>query len=529
MLRLLMVEDTEDDALLILRELRRGGFVVESLRVCTANDLHEALAARTYDLVLSDYSMPSFTGIDALGIVRAEHADLPFIMVSGTIGEETAVEALRAGADDFLVKGRFARLLPAIDRALRDAADRKHRRSAEAAAEEAIRARLIAEAQSRTKSEFVAHVCHELRTPLNAILGFSELLEQGVDGELTPGQREHVQHVLESGKHLLSVINDILDVSKIEAGRMTLHPEPISLTAVVDRLRGTLRPILERRALSLTVAIPDGLPLLSADPVRLRQILLNLLSNACKFTPPGGSLALAARELDGRVEIDVQDDGIGLRQEDMPRLFRAYEQIGTGEASELGGTGLGLALTRKLVEMHGGAIRVQSRFGEGSTFTVDLPLPPEPLPPPQPARTREPRSAPIARALCVLVVEDDAFSMTLAKIILERRGHRVMPATSLAEARGALAADRPDVVLTDRQLPDGDGEELLLEIRRDPHLASIPVVIVTGDAMFGVREELLALGFDGYLTKPIDASTFASTIEAYIALRGSMPPSNGST
>jgi signal transduction histidine kinase len=518
-LRVLVVEDSDDDEHLLLRELARGGFIVNHIRVQTGPDMRKALAENTFDIVLSDYSMPEFSGPAALAVVRDLGIDLPFIIISGTIGEETAVDALKAGADDFLVKGRFARLLPAIDRAMRDAGVRRERRAAETAAVDALREKMRAEAASKAKSEFLAGMSHELRTPLNAIIGFSELLDQGVAGELTAQQSEYVKNVVLSGYHLLALINDILDLSKIEAGRMDLVHEPTSLADVAGQLQDMISSLVRRKSLSLTVVIPEDLPALSADPLRLRQVLYNLLSNSIKFTAAGGEVRLAARREGDRIAITVNDTGIGIRAEDLSRLFREFEQLEPDTRAE--GTGLGLVLTRRLVELHGGTIQVESEYGHGSTFTVWLPVPA--TPPPvvvEPAHDvalahAASSSRPIRR--CILVVEDDPASQRLVQALLERRGHEVLVAATADEARAMLRDRTPDLVLTDIRIPGGGGESVLREIRGGiPSLARIPVVTATANAMRGDRERFLAAGFDGYMSKPIDTRSFAKVLESYL-------------
>lgn len=515
-LRLLLIEDSVDDAFLVQREIRRGGFALTCAHVDSLENLREALSGSLFDLAITDYSLPGFTGLTAIQTIREFEPELPVLMVSGTIDEETAVSALHAGASDFLVKGRLARLLPAIERALMVKRARADQRAAEEAAERAREAMVIADAKTKAKSEFLANVCHELRTPLNAILGFSELLSQEVDGPLTSRQREHVQNVLEGGRHLLALINDSLDMSKIEANRMDLAIEPTSIARVTETLQSAMASLVEQRGLRLRVDIPPNLPPVAADPLRLKQIFYNLLSNACKFTSPGGTISLSAVAVDDAVRMSVEDTGIGIRANDLTRLFQEYEQLDLPRRTRLDGTGLGLALTRRLVELHGGRITVESEYGRGSTFTVVLPIAAGAVRPSAAPHVSDASSGTARRIARILVVEDDPLSSLLARILLERRGHVVVPVSTLDEARGLLQLAQPDVVLTDLQLADGDGEDLLRTIRADPATRDLRVVAITADAMPGVRDRLLTLGFDGYLSKPVDARTFPTTIEGFL-------------
>jgi len=382
-LRALIVEDAEDDTLLLVRALSRGGFMPAWRRVDTPQAFTTALDEQPWDVVFADFSMPHFSGTEALRLIRERGLDTPFIIVSGTIGEEVAVEAMRAGANDFLIKGRLARLMPTVERELRDTEtrrsrvameqelDRKHEQTAQLERE-----REGARRESEIKSKFLANMSHELRTPLNAIIGFSELLQQEFGGPLTPTQKEYVQDVLQSSLHLLNLINDILDLAKVEAGRVELRLEWMSLAIIVDAVRGVVRALAERRGVRLVFTLPTDLPDVYVDPVRIKQVLYNLLSNAIKATPAGGCVTLTALADAQTLRIAVVDIGIGIAPGDIPRLFQEFEQIEpvrpvAGERPE--GTGLGLALTRRLIALHGGTAAVESTPGKGSVFTVILP------------------------------------------------------------------------------------------------------------------------------------------------------------
>lgn len=263
-----------------------------------------------------------------------------------------------------------------LDRTEAKVAERRLRETA-AALEQVNReleaARDRAERESRFKSRFLASMSHELRTPLNAIIGFSELLAERIPGPLEPTQAEYVDNVLQSGRHLLTLVNDILDLSKIEAGRMELHRERTTLGAVVDAVQGVAAALAARKKLLLEVRLEPGLPELDVDPLRVKQVLFNLVSNAVKFTPAGGRVRLGARAEDGWVCVEVEDSGIGIRAEDLPRLFREFEQIEPETGDKPEGTGLGLALVQRFVHMHGGSVEVRSEPGKGSVFSVRLP------------------------------------------------------------------------------------------------------------------------------------------------------------
>jgi signal transduction histidine kinase len=229
------------------------------------------------------------------------------------------------------------------------------------------------EAASRHKSEFLANMSHELRTPLNAIIGFSEVLAERMFGELNEKQDEYLKDIYSSGQHLLSLINDILDLSKIEAGRMELELADFSLPAAIDNALTLVRERASRRGIKLGSAIDDRVGMIRGDERKVKQVLLNLLSNALKFTPEGGRIDVRAAMTDGMAEISVADTGVGIAPEDQEAIFEEFRQVGTAD-KKVEGTGLGLALSRKFIELHGGRIWVKSQLGEGTTFTFTLPV-----------------------------------------------------------------------------------------------------------------------------------------------------------
>ncbi len=235
-------------------------------------------------------------------------------------------------------------------------------------------AKEAADTANRAKSAFLANMSHELRTPLNAVIGFSELLEQQIFGGLNDKQRNYVGNVLVSGRHLLQLVNDILDISKVEAGRMDLAYERTPIGSIVDVVRGVIGAVAAKSGINLEVALPPGLPDVYIDPGRIKQVLYNLISNAIKFTPRGGAVRLVARADARSLVVSVSDTGIGIARADLPRLFREFEQLAQPNGIRPEGTGLGLALSRRLVELHGGRVEVESELGRGSTFSVHLPL-----------------------------------------------------------------------------------------------------------------------------------------------------------
>jgi len=604
-LRLLVAEDSDDDFELLLLELRRGGYEVTAERVATTEGLERALD-RPWDLVISDWTMPGFDGRRVLDTLAARHLDTPCIVVSGTTGEEPAVEAIRAGALDFLSKDRPGRLVPAVQRALRESDDRRRRIAAErelrlseeryrtafevapepmltfdlelervvdanakalelfqrtrealyacsladlsapiqpdgrtaatagwAHVEEALagssrrffwmfaidgeevptetqlvhlptsrgnllqisivdlRERLrtdeirrrsaelelqnrrIQEA-SRLKSEFLANMSHELRTPLNAIIGFAELLHDGQVEASSETFREFLGDILASGRHLLQLINDVLDLAKVEAGKLEFRPEPVDLRAVLGEVTAILRTATSQKQLHVETTVDDGVAQVTIDPSRFKQIAYNYLSNAIKFTPRGGRIDLRVRpEGEASFRFEVHDTGIGIAPANRGRLFVEFQQLETATTKRHQGTGLGLALTKRLVEAQGGSVGVESVVGEGSTFHAILPR--------HGTVTVEPPPAPVVRdgARSVLVVEDDARDQAQLMAALASAGYTVEVVSTGAEALRRWRARPFDAITIDLLLPDMSGLDLLAALGHEGRALSVPVIVLT--------------------------------------------------
>lgn len=370
-LRVLILEDRPADAELALAELRRAGLDPDWQRVETEADYLAALDPALH-LILADYSLPQFDAAQALALLQARGLDIPFIVLSGMISEEVAVECMKQGAADYLLKDRLARLGPAVRQALERKRLRDEQREREA------QYRRVEEA-SRLKSAFLATMSHELRTPLNAVIGFAELLHDGKVGPVSAEQRECLGDILASARHLLQLINDVLDLSKVESGKMEFRPEPVDPPSVVAEVRAALRGVAEAKRIPVAVEIAPGLGEVTTDPAKLRQVLYNYLSNALKFTPEEGQVTVrVGPEGAEAFRLEVEDTGIGIRPEDLGRLFAEFQQLETGAARRYPGTGLGLALTRRIVEAQGGRVGVRSAPGQGSVFFAILPRRPAP-------------------------------------------------------------------------------------------------------------------------------------------------------
>jgi len=350
------------------------------------------------------------------------------------------------------------------------------------------------EQASRHKSQFLASMSHELRTPLNAIIGLTEMMVSNAPRFGTEKATEPLRRVHRAGTHLLGLINQVLDLSKIEAGKLELNPTLVDLATLVDEIVGTARQLAEQNKNRLVVEAHDNLGSLMVDPMRLQQILLNLLSNACKFTK-AGEVALRIRKIvdeRSRIEFAVADTGIGMTAEQQAKLFEEFSQAESSTAQRYGGTGLGLAITRKLARMMGGDVTVNSEPGKGSVFTVRLPSD-EATGPTQESRAQG--------SDCVLVVDDDATARELIAEHIKAEGLPVVTAASGLEGLKLAKHLRPIAITLDVMMPDLDGWSVLAALRQDTELADIPVIMVT---ILDEQRRAASLGAAGYLTKPID-------------------------
>jgi PAS domain S-box-containing protein len=367
---------------------------------------------------------------------------------------------------------------------------------------ELLQARHEAEQANETKSRFLASTSHELRTPLNAIIGYSEMLQEQVAEDGHPEYAADLAKIDSAGKHLLSVINDILDLSKIEAGKMELFLETVALGPLIGDVASTIRSLVEQRGNRFEVRVPAELGSMRTDATRLRQVLLNLLSNASKFTERG-VVSLDVQRETAQLVIRVRDTGIGMTPEQRAKLFEAFAQADASTAGKYGGTGLGLAICRRLCRMMGGDVMVDSVYGEGSTFTVQLPLEAEPTS--WPGMGAGPRRT-------VLVVDDDPNVRTLLGRSLNQEGFRVETAAD-GETGLRLARElRPDIITLDVLMPVLDGWSVLTALKSDHALSEIPVVMIT---VVDDRPMGFALGVSEYLTKPIDRARLAAIVHKY--------------
>jgi signal transduction histidine kinase/DNA-binding response OmpR family regulator len=376
---------------------------------------------------------------------------------------------------------------------------------------ELLRAKEEAERGSKFKDQFLSTMSHELRTPLNAVLGFSDLLADESYGPLNERQKRYVNHIHTGGKHLLSLISDILDLSKIEAGRMELAIEGLRIDTTFGEVLSVMQPLADKKSQGLAKRSEPGL-VVRADSTRFKQVLMNLLGNAIKFTPQGGRIEVAARMADGRVRVEVRDNGPGIPSAEQKRIFEAFYRLReSGKKTE--GTGLGLAITHRLVELHGGELSLESQVGQGSCFYFSLPAA-------KAVRDSIPHATPLdakpLRSPRVLVIEDDRATAQLIQTQLTSAGYEVLVCQEPQNALEMAVQFQPGAITLDIVMKPKNGWEVLTQLKRDTRTAQIPLIVVSMVDQPGMGA---LLGADEYLVKPVDKVTLLAALERRASIR----------
>jgi PAS domain S-box-containing protein len=489
---------------------------------------------------------PRYTSLIAPYTITQAELCLPIKIGDNTVGvidiqspnrnafSENDVVAMEAIAGQIAVAIENARLYESVqqelvDRKKAEAALAKERASLARRVQERTAELSAANAElaraTRLKDEFLANMSHELRTPLNAILGMAEILKINIYGPLNEEQANSVGHIEESGKHLLALINDILDLSKIEAGKLDLA---ISTVPVRDVCQASLQFIKQaalKKQINIVSSFNQDVTTIQADQRRLKQVLVNLLSNAVKFTPEGGQIGLEFEVDPGQeaVHFTVWDTGIGISAEDLGHLFQPFVQVDSSLSRQFEGTGLGLSLVSRLTQMHGGGIAVESEVGKGSRFIISLPYlqreaqPDEAVPESQTGSKANPTlSTPDEGKAVVLIVEDNEANIIFVRDFLRNRGYLTIEARNGVEAIELAKEERPDIILMDIQMPVLDGTEATRSIREDNELATTPIIALTALAMPGDRERCIAAGADDYMSKPVRLAELSRKIEFWL-------------
>lgn len=423
--------------------------------------------------------------------------------VVGVIGIASSVDSGRTfGEEEVELLGRFAQLASiALDNARLYKAMEQTKKEAEVA--------------NKAKSTFLAKMSHELRTPLNAIIGYGEMLIEDTEQSNQENLIPDLQKIVASGKHLMELINVVLDLSKIEAGKTEIFLETFPIRDLIENVATALRPLVEKNANILKIHHSENLDTVHTDLTKVRQVLFNLISNACKFTEQGTISLDVSRHLDDNREwltISVIDTGIGMTKEQMTKLFQPFSQVDSSTGRNYGGTGLGLAISKKFCQMLGGDITVRSEFGVGSRFTIRLPLAPE-TPKTEPAVPAEHRLKPAPEGtITVLVIDDEHSVRDLMKRFLSKEGFRVETASDGEEGLRLARELRPDVITLDVMMPGMDGWAVLLALKSDPELIDIPVIMLT---IVDNKNLGYALGISDYLIKPFDRDRLLTVLQKY--------------
>lgn len=503
----------------------------------------EALAYlrnNTFDLLLTDLMMPGLDGIAMVESARKIDSDLACIVMTGEGSITSAVKAMKVGALDYIIKPfKISAILPVLVRAM----ETRQLRMANAKLELQLRehtaelvilnqdleqARMQAEIANRAKSTFLSNMSHELRTPLNAILGFAQILASDSLQTSLDEKKEFAKHIEEAGSHLLTLINEILDLAKVESGAMKLSIEAITLDEIFAECKTMIDPLAQKRGINVSFAENTNLHV-SADRIRLKQVLINLLSNAIKYNRQSGTVSVAAHVADdNHICIQVIDTGVGLSSVQLETIFQPFNRLGREVFNEEG-TGIGLSLVKNLVEAMEGSIGINSQVGVGSTFWVKFPVTAAGIQYQQPeTKAMVYEVVPGEKSSTqkyLLYVEDNPINLKLVAELIRLRSDLVL----LTATDGLLGIEQarlhlPDVILMDINLPGIDGIETRRYLLSDPRTAHIPVIAVTANAMPADLENGKTAGFFSYITKPIDIEQFALAVDLALEFAASKKP-----
>jgi signal transduction histidine kinase len=518
---ILIVDDQEPNVRLLEKLLREAGYA----RVASTMDPHEVCALHRknrYDLILLDLQMPGMDGFQVIEGLKTDDADayLPVLVITAQPGHK--LRALQAGARDFIskpfdlveVKTRIRSMLEV--RLLYKKLENNNK---------------ALERLDRIKNDFVSTVSHELRTPLTSIRGSLGVLASGVAGPLPDKARGFIEIARNNCERLIRLINDILDIEKIESGQMSFAPRPLDLMELVDQTLKADEGFAAQHDVRLQVVAAQPGAKVHADPDRLAQVVTNLISNACKFSPPGGTVDIAVTREGARLKVAVADRGPGITEEFLPRIFEPFSQADSSDARRKGGTGLGLSISKAIVERLGGEIGFTTGKGKATTFYFFLPECPEPAATASDAPPARPRKAVAATAQAgralpgelkrILYVEDEGDIRTIAVTVLEALGgFTVLACRSGKEALEAAPGANADLILLDVMMPGMDGPATLKALREIPEIAQTPVIFMTAKVQPGEIRHFRDLGAIDVIPKPFDPMTLAAQIREIWERRG---------
>ena len=516
--RLLLIDDDEVDRLAVKRLLRQSRSSIQVEEATSPPAALSALDMTPFDCVLLDYNIPGSDGLAILNDIRSKGYSVPVIVLTGQGDEELAVELMKAGAADYLNKNALTS--ERLDRSLRYAiAIHRAEQERRELLERERRARELAQAANRAKDEFLATLSHELRTPLNAIMGWARLL---VSGNLDADTARRAIEIIDRNTRLQAqLIEDLLDISRIITGKLRLDVRPTPIRSIIEGAVESVRALADARSVTIEARLDEADEPLPCDPARMQQVVWNLLTNAIKFTPEGGRVAVQVSRTSCDLSIEVTDTGIGIEPDFLPYVFDRFRQQDGASTRSHGGLGLGLSIVQHLVALHGGSVEARSAGVDlGATFVVRLPLvhvrtdaadvehvlPGVPTP-----------DLTSLAGIQVLVVDNDADARGLLRTVLETCGAVVEEAESARIALARLKERSFDALLSDISMPGEDGYALIRQVRAlDAPVRLVPAAAFTARATAADRTRALLAGFQAHIPKPIDPAELAAVVAALV-------------
>ena len=530
---MLLVEDNPADAQLFRAAIQKTG-TYQQVTIDWAQRLQDALQllkTQEYIFIICDLSLPDCNRshkLYAFETLQSIAKDIPIVILTGNWSKELATEAINRGAQDYLCKSTLydsKQLWRCLSFAVeRHAMQLKLKKKAD----DLLEARKQAEAASQAKSLFLANVSHELRTPLNSLIILSQILSQNNEGNLTSEQLEFAKTIHTSGNDLLTVINDILDLSKVEAGKIEVEMGPLLVKDLIHSLQAQFKPIAHKKGLSLNVVSASNLPFsFESDSHKVKQILTNLIANAIKFTETGSVTLRITRDrahtletTESAIVFEVIDTGIGIPKEQLKTIFEPFQQADVSTSRKYGGTGLGLTISKEMSQLLGGTLKLNSVVGQGSQFSLYLPMvseqqtPKKESPPPPPESTRAERISNNVRRTppdqpldiekpIFLVIDDDPVCNEIIREVSLAQHYRCLSATNGASGIEQAITHKPDHILLDLILPDIRGEAVLKKLRETPETRKIPVSVITSNSI--QKSKFYRLGASRVFNKPIDS------------------------